>query len=93
MSGNNNSGSNKNGKINRIRHRGMRKSHVQVTPDGKVIQHYKMDERSARVMRMLKAAQQKAAERKAAEEAEKAKEAPADVKNDEPEVVEAEVIE
>lgn len=77
---------NKNAKINRMRHRGMRKSHVQVTPDGKVIQHYKMDERSARIMKMLKEAQKKAAEKKAAEAVE-------ETEKKEPEVVEAEEIE
>lgn len=47
---------------NRIIHRGMQKSHVQVLPDGKTIQHYKMDSRSAQVMRGFKKAQKKAAE-------------------------------
>ncbi len=42
---------------NLIRHRGMQKDHLQVTPDGKVIRHYKMDSRNARVMKALKAAQ------------------------------------
>lgn len=32
---------------NRLAHRGMMKSYVQVTPDGKTIQHYKLDSRTA----------------------------------------------
>lgn len=52
----------KNNNINKIRHRGMQKDHIQVAPDGKIIQHYKMDSRSAQVMKMFKAAQAKAAE-------------------------------
>ena len=52
----------KNYNINKFRHRGMQKDCIQVTPDGKVIQHYKMDSRSAQVMKMFKAAQAKAAE-------------------------------
>jgi len=51
-------------KINAYRHKGMRKAHLQITPDGKVIQHYKMDSRSAAVMRSLKEAQKKAADQK-----------------------------
>ena len=51
-------------KINAYRHKGMQKSHIQITPDGKVIQHYKMDTRSAAVMRSLKEAQKKAAAQK-----------------------------
>lgn len=27
---------------NKMRHRGMQKDRIQITPDGKVIQHYKM---------------------------------------------------
>jgi len=30
-----------NARINKLRHRGMQKDHIQITPDGKVIQHYK----------------------------------------------------
>ena len=52
----------KNIQINKIRHRGMQKGHLQITPDGKVIQHYKMDSRSAKFMKVFKAAQAKAAE-------------------------------
>lgn len=52
----------KNYNINKFRHRGMQKDRIQITPDGKVIQHYKMDSRSAQVMKMFKAAQAKAAE-------------------------------
>lgn len=52
----------KNYHINKIRHRGMQKDHIQITPDGKVIQHYKMDSRSAAFMKSLKAAQAKAVE-------------------------------
>ena len=52
----------KNTQINKIRHRGMQKGHLQITPDGKVIQHYKMDSRSAKFMKVFKAAQAKAAE-------------------------------
>jgi uncharacterized protein YdhG (YjbR/CyaY superfamily) len=46
-------------RINKIRHRGMQKDHIQITPDGKVIQHYKMDTRSAAVMKAFKEAQVK----------------------------------
>jgi len=52
----------KNNNINKIRHRGMQKDHIQTAPDGKVIQHYKTDSRSAQVMKMFKAAQAKAAD-------------------------------
>ena len=31
----------KNTRNNKLRHRGMQKDHIQITPDGKVIQHYK----------------------------------------------------
>ena len=55
-------------KVNKLKHRGMQKDHVQVTPDGKVIQHYKMDSRSAAVMKAFKKAQKEAAEKEAAEE-------------------------
>lgn len=37
----------------------MQKDHIQITPDGKVIQHYKMDTRSAAVMKAFKEAQVK----------------------------------
>ncbi len=50
---------------NKIRHRGMQKDHLQITPDGKVIQHYKMDSRSASFMKAFKAVQAKAAEEEA----------------------------
>ena len=43
--------------INKLRHKGMQKDHIQVTPDGKMIQHYKMDSRSAAVMKAFKKAQ------------------------------------
>ena len=42
---------------NKFRHRGMQKGHLQITPDGKVIQHYKMDSRSAAFMKAFKATQ------------------------------------
>ena len=64
----------KNAQINKIRHRGMQKGHLQITPDGKVIQHYKMDSRSAKFMKMFKAAQAKAAEEEANKEVEAPKE-------------------
>ena len=64
----------KNTHMNAIRHRGMQRDHIQIAPNGKVIQHYKMDSRSARFMKMFKAAQAKAAE----EEANKEAEAPVD---------------
>ena len=51
-------------KINKLRHRGMQKDHIQVTPDGKTIQHYRMDTRSAAVMKAFKKAQKEAAEKK-----------------------------
>lgn len=53
-----------NARINVIRHRGMQKDHLQITPDGKVIQHYKMDTRSAQFMKELKKAQEEAAAKK-----------------------------
>lgn len=49
-----------NARINKLRHRGMMKDHIQITPDGKVIQHYKMDSRSSAFMKAFKAAQAKA---------------------------------
>lgn len=49
----------KNYRINKLRHRGMQKSYVQITPDGKVIQHYKVDTRSAAIMKAFKEAQAK----------------------------------
>ena len=52
-----NAESSKNYRTNKIRHRGMQKDHIQITPDGKVIQHYKMDSRSAAFMKALKEAQ------------------------------------
>ena len=58
----------KNTQINKIRHRGMQKGHLQITPDGKVIQHYRMDSRSAKFMKIFKAAQAKAAEEEATNE-------------------------
>jgi len=33
--------------LNKYRHRGMQKAHIQITPDGKVIQHYVVDSRTA----------------------------------------------
>lgn len=51
--------SNNNARVNRLRHRGMQKDHIQITPDGKVIQHYKMDARSVKVLKAFKAAQAK----------------------------------
>jgi len=65
----------RNTRINALRHRGMQKDHVQITPDGKKIVHYKMDSRSAQVMKEFKKLQAKTAE----EEANKAEviEAPA----------------
>ncbi len=59
--------SNVNAKINAFRHRGAQKTHIQITPDGKVIQHYKVDSRSAAAMRTLKEAQAQAAANKAVE--------------------------
>ena len=59
----------KNTKINTLRHRGMQKTHVQVTPDGKVIQHYKVDSRSAQVMKAFKQAQAEANKTEVTEEA------------------------
>lgn len=53
---------------NKIRHRGMQKSHIQITPDGKVIQHYKMDSRSAAFMKVLKEAQAKTKEKESSPE-------------------------
>ena len=61
-------GYSKDSKVNTIRHRGMQRDHVQVTPDGKVIQHYRMDPRSARFMKLFKEAQAKKAEEVKAEE-------------------------
>lgn len=61
-----------NARINVIRHRGMQKGHLQITPDGKVIQHYKMDSRSAKFMKMFKAAQAKAAEEETKNEVDEA---------------------
>ena len=58
----------KNSKMNRLRHRGMQKDHIQITPDGKVIQHYKMDSRSAAVMKEFKATQAKVANEETKEE-------------------------
>lgn len=58
----------KNTQINKIRHRGMQKDHIQITPDDKVIQHYKMDSRSSKFMKIFKAAQAKAAEEEATNE-------------------------
>ena len=58
--------------INRLRHRKMQKTHTQVTPDGKVIQHYRTDTREIVGKRLLQEALQKMAkeaeEKKAAEE-------------------------
>ena len=62
-------------KINKLRHRGMQKDHIQVTPDGKVIQHYKMDSRSAAVMKAFKKAQKEAAEKEEVTEENPEKEA------------------
>ena len=62
----------KNTQINKIRHRGMQKGHLQITPDGKVIQHYKMDSRSAKFMKVFKAAQAKAAKEEVTDEANEA---------------------
>ena len=62
-------------KINKLRHRGMQKDHIQVTPDGKVIQHYKMDSRSAAVMKAFKKAQKEAAEKEEVVEEKPEKEA------------------
>ena len=56
----------KNTRMNAIRHRGMQKGHLQITPDGKVIQHYLMDSRSASFMKAFKEIQAKAAEEEAA---------------------------
>lgn len=50
-------------KLNELKHRGMQKDHIQVTPDGKVIQHYRMDSRSASMMKAFKKAQKEAAEK------------------------------
>lgn len=50
-------------KINGLKHRGMQKDHIQVTPDGKMIQHYKMDSRSAAVMKAFKKAQKEVTEK------------------------------
>jgi hypothetical protein len=55
----------KNTMINKIRHRGAQHDHIQVTPDGKVIQHYKVDQRNAHVMKEFKELQAKAAEEEA----------------------------
>ena len=52
-------------RINRIRHRGMQKSHIQITPDGKVIQHYVM---SSRDIAFKKAMAKAVAEAQAKEE-------------------------
>ena len=54
----------KNVQINKIRHRGMQKGHLQITPDGKVIQHYKMDQRTAHFMKAFKKTQAEAAAKK-----------------------------
>jgi len=62
----------KNTRMNAIRHRGMQKGHLQITPDGKVIQHYKMDSRSAKFMKMFKAAHAKAAEEEVKNEVDEA---------------------
>lgn len=62
----------KNTQINKIRHRGMQKGHIQITPDGKVIQHYRMDSRSVKFMKIFKAAQAKAAEEEVKNEVDEA---------------------
>lgn len=41
---------------NRLAHKGMMKTHVQVTPDGKIIQHYKMDSRTAEFKKAIEKA-------------------------------------
>ena len=61
--------------INKLRHKGMQKDHIQVTPDGKVIQHYKMDSRSAVVMKAFKKAQKEATEKEEVTEENPEKEA------------------
>ena len=45
---------------NRLIHKGMMKSHVQVTPDGRVIQHYVMSRRSAQIKKAFVQAMSKA---------------------------------
>ena len=40
---------------NRLVHRGMMKDHVQITPDGKVIQHYKMNPQATEIKKAIMA--------------------------------------
>lgn len=62
-----------NGAINKLRHRGMQKSHIQVTPDGKVIQHYRIDARTMQGKKLLKEALEKMEEERKAKEQEEVK--------------------
>ena len=38
---------------NRLIHKGMMKDHIQITPDGKVIQHYKMNPQTAEIKKAI----------------------------------------
>ena len=49
---------------NKLSHRGMQKDHIQITPDGKVIQHYKMDSRTAEIRKAIRTAYEKEMEKK-----------------------------
>lgn len=62
-------GSTNQNKMNELRHKGMQKGHIQVTKDGKVIQHYRMDSRSAAFMKAFKKAQAEAVQKKEVDEA------------------------
>lgn len=60
-----------NGATNRLRHRGMQKSHLQVTPDGKVIQHYRIDARTIQGKKLLNEALAMMAKEREEQEAKK----------------------
>jgi len=54
-------------KRNAVIHKGMQKDHTQITPDGKVIQHYKMDSRTIAFRKAMTKAMAEAKAKKDAE--------------------------
>lgn len=50
---------------NRLAHKGMSKDHIQITPDGKVIQHYKMDSRTTEIKKAITKAYEEAQKKNA----------------------------
>jgi len=61
----------KQGARNAFRHKGMVKSHVQITPDGKVIQHYLMGINAQRALKQLNEALAMMAKEREEQEAKK----------------------